>query len=588
MRKCDRKRLALLLPFAFIMVLMAGCGQESTRESAGNSEVEAAENVSEAQDAEGKQEKIREEDSLTEWDADTATGLVLTENGIAVEGPGAEASGSMAVIRKGGTYVASGSLENGQIRVEAGDDAVVHLVLNGVNLSNETTAPIYGADKSKVILTLEDGTKNMISDGEMYQYENENEDEPDSPIFVKGDLTINGNGTLEVSGNYQSGVRSKGELRVMSGTITIDAQDDGLKGKDCVIIRDGDLSIHSVKDGIKSNHENDPERGYIWIEGGNLRIMARDDGIQAETGLVIRGGDVEIIESQEGLAGKTVDILGGVIHVTARDDGINSAASVETEREKMVNQEGVYTRIAGGEIWLNARADGIDSNGDLYIEGGELYLTGPNSGGDGILDYNGQAVITGGTVFAAGGSGMMQTFGEASTQPVLVVYYPEMKQSGTEVSLADADGVELAKYAPEREFDTVIISSPDVQKGNVYYVTAGEDRVEMTVDSMETVSGEPSGRGEMDGRGKLNGRDKMDDRGKLNGRDKMDGRDKLDGRGEMDSRGKLDDRSDKGGHGGEGRPEGMRQPEKMEPSEGMERPEEMELPEGRKRPEGTE
>ena len=59
------------------------------------------------------------------------------------------------------------------------------------------------------------------------------------------------------------------------------------------------------------------------------------------------------------------------------DDGINSAASVNTEREKMQDQEGVYTRIAGGQVWLNAAADGIDSNGDLYVEGGELYVSGP-------------------------------------------------------------------------------------------------------------------------------------------------------------------------------------------------------------------
>ena len=143
---------------------------------------------------------------------------------------------------------------------------------------------------------------------------------------------------------------------MISGTITIESMDDGLKGKDSVIIRDGMLTIQAGKDGIKSNQDEDPENGFIWIDGGEITIAAKDDGIQAETALVVCGGNIHVAESQEGLAGKTVDILGGLVKAVTLDDGINSAASVETEQEKMQDQDGVYTRIAGGEIWLNAKA----------------------------------------------------------------------------------------------------------------------------------------------------------------------------------------------------------------------------------------
>ncbi len=493
----------LSLIVILLAVYIAGCGQKADQKTAGEA-AEFAENTGRVtaetnffQDAtvqlgEGGEKTVtfQREDWASDWNVEDVTGVVLNGSGITVDGSGAEVSGNVVTIHKSGTYVVSGDLTDGQICIDAGDDDLVRLVLNGVELFSQTTAPVYSKEKTKVIVTLENGTTNVIGDGADYKFEKEGEDEPDAPIFIKGDLTINGTGVLQVQGNYQSGIRSKGNLKVMSGTIVIDAQDDGLKGKDSVVVWDGDLTINAVKDGIKSNNDTDPECGYIWIEDGTIHIAAQDDGIQAETALIVRGGDIDITESQEGLAGKTVDILGGKIQAVAQDDGINAAATVETEHEKMMDQEGVYTRIAGGEIWLDTRADGIDSNGDFYMEGGALYLTGPDSGRDGILDYNGNAVITGGVVFAAGNSGMMQAFGKYSTQPFLVIYYSEVQDAGTTIRLTDTDGAQLGSYTPEREFDAMIISTPDIREGTAYRVATGEDTVELTVDGVETVSGE--------------------------------------------------------------------------------------------------
>lgn len=504
------------------------------------------------------------EDLDAGWDGQTATGIVLGGSGITVEGEGARSDGNTVSISQAGTYVVSGKLEDGQIRIEADDDAVIHLVLNGVELSSQSTAPIYSTGKSKVILTLETGTANIISDGSEYQYGTEGEDEPDAPIFTKGDLTINGAGSLEVRGNYQCGIHSKDNLMVVSGGITVDAQDDGLKGKDSVIIRDGVLDIRSVKDGIKSNNSSDGEKGFIWIAGGDITAAAQDDGIQAETALIVSGGKINITESEEALAGKTVDILGGLIQANASDDGINSAASVETEHEKMQDQDGAYTRIAGGEIHLNAYADGIDSNGDLYIEGGALYLSGPVSGGDGIIDYNGTGIITGGTVFAAGSSGMMQLFGENSAQNYLVAYYAETRKGGTEIKLTDASGKELGSFVPEKDYQAVIISSPEIQAGSTYHVATGDEDAEMEVNGVETVYGTVTGRGM--GRpggagapGEERGKNEVGRRG---------------GMGRPDGEGTPEGRPDGKRPDGEGMPEKGRERPDMErmPEEGRERP----------------
>lgn len=451
-----------------------------------------------------KQISYKPEDLETDWDEESAGKLILSDEGITAEGTGVAVSGSVAVIQKEGTYVVSGSMTDGQIRIEAKDGEVVRLILNGAELWGKTTAPIYGEGKCKVVLTLAEGTQNVIGDNSTYLYDNSSQDEPDAPIFVNGDLTINGLGELEVYGNYKSGVRSKDNLKVMSGTIYIKAADDGLKGRDCVIIRDGELNIQAVKDGIKSNNDEDPDKGFIWIDGGQITIEAEDDGIQAETRLIVCGGQIDVKESQEGLAGKTVDILGGQIKAVTQDDGINSAASAVTEKEKMQDQEGVYTRIAGGQVWINAKADGIDSNGDLYVEGGELYISGPVSRGDGILDYNGNARITGGIVFAAGTSGMMQTFGSDSVQNYLVVCWEEGKNAKDVIRLADQNGEILGEYAPEKEFNVAIISVPGLESGSVYQVltesSQGEsETVEIEVSGVETVYGMSAGR--MGGRG---------------------------------------------------------------------------------------
>lgn len=559
MRKYGRSRAAICLVCGVLMTQMAGCGAnqktEMSTEAAAESVAEKNKGVPSGEGktvtavlAEGgeKNASYEAEDFDTSWNAETATGIVLTDSGITINGTGAQADGNTAVIQKAGTYVLSGTMQDGQVRIEAEEGELVHLVLNGAELSSKTTASIFSTQKCKVVLTAEEGTQNKISDAGEYQFA-EGEDEPNAPIFIKGDLTINGTGTLKVQGTNDCGIRSKGSLKVVSGTIQIDAADDGLKGKDSVMISGGEIKIVSGGDGIKSNNDKDEDLGYIWIDGGNIVITAQDDGIQAEHALIIQDGSIEITESDEGMEGKSVDIFGGVIKINASDDGINAAGPAETEWEKMQDQEGVYIHLAGGEIWISANADGVDSNGDLYIDGGELYLSTPVIGDASIIDYNGTSKITGGTVLAAGGTMMMQHFGEESTQNYVVNYYEETQAGGTEIQLIDAEGTVLASFAPEKDFEAVIISSPDLLTDGTYQILTGENTVEAVISAVKTEIGEM--KGFMGGFGGPGG-----------------------GRGPRPE--------------GEGFPEGMTPPEGEGFPEGMTPPEGKEFPEGMERPEG--
>lgn len=522
MRKNLKSMAALCMTCGLVMTQMTGCGGQSgaanASEAAAQETTEAADKSTETVQNESKASiedvtkgiteagtvtvtlgedgdksvTYEPEDLDASWDAQKATGIVLAESGITVDGDGAHVDGNTVVIEKAGTYVVSGALADGQVRIEAAEDELVHLVLNGAELSNKTTSSIYSPEKCKVVLILEEGTKNIIGDAGEYQFA-EGEDEPDATIFTKGDLTINGTGKLEVNGTYACAIRSKDDLKVVSGVVTLNAADDALKGKDSVVIGGGELNITAGGDGIKSNNDEDLDKGYVWIDGGSIMIAAESDGIQAEHALVINNGSIEISKSEEAFEGKSVDILGGLIKAVSTDDGINSAGPAETEMEKMQDQDGVYTRIAGGEIWLNASADGIDSNGDLYIEGGELYLSTPVNGDTAIIDYNGTSRITGGTVVAAGSTMMMQYFGEESTQNYLVNYYDETQKGGTEIQLTDADGRVIVSYAPEYDFAAVIISSPELEKDSAYKIVTGETSADVTISDIMTEVGERRG-----------------------------------------------------------------------------------------------
>lgn len=462
----------------------------------------------------GKTAVYEDEDLDASWDEASSTIISCDGTGADITGEGAAEENGIIRVTAAGTYVLRGNY-SGQIRVEAGKEDLVRLVMDGFHISNESTSPVYGVQSKKIVLILADGTENSTEDGAQYSFALADEDEPDAVIFSKDDLVINGQGSLSVSGNYSNGVRSKDDLAVISGNLTITAVKDGLKGKDSVTVKDGQIQIKSGEDGIKSNNDTDPEKGYVIIDGGTIVIQSGDDGIHAETWLTISGGDIDVQESYEGLEGLKIDINGGNIKVKSTDDGINAAGGgsgtdAENERAKMQDNPEAYVRIAGGTVAVDAMADGIDSNGSLYVEAGTVYIDGPTSGGDGALDYNGTAVINGGTFAAAGSAGMMQGFSEASGQNSILVFYSEKQEAGTAVVLTDEEGEELLAFTPEKEFECVLISVPGLEQGKSYQLSTAGQSQEIVMDGVMTQAGErPGGMGRGPGRGGEGGTDGM-------------------------------------------------------------------------------
>lgn len=246
--------------------------------------------------------------------------------------------------------------------------------------------------------------------------------------------------TTDESGTSTKGIKAGGGMYLNGGTYQIDSADD---------------SIHS--------------NANITIADGTYTLATGDDGVHADDALIVNGGTITVTESYEGLEGLTVTINDGTIDITASDDGINTAG------EKM--------ELNGGYIHILAGGDGVDSNGDLTINGGEIYIDGPSDNGNSAIDYGDRssAYVNGGTLVAIGSSGMAEVMSDSSKQKVLMVKLGEQMEAGN-VVLTDSEGNVIVSYTALKTYDCVIISTAEVESGATYTLTTSGTTTEVTAE----------------------------------------------------------------------------------------------------------
>ena len=390
-----------------------------------------------------KNAKAATESTLTNTEG--ATQIAASGDSIVVTGDGAVAENGKVTIRKAGTYLLSGTLEEGQLLVDAEEGAEIILIFDGFKISNSTDAPLLFESGSSITLVLKDGSKNAVTDLRSSAEENQ------AAIYTKSDLTISGNGTLDVTGTAED-------------------------------------AIHS-----KTN---------VTVQGGTINLKAGDDAIHADETLTILDGKVTVLESEEGLEGLVVDIQGGDITVNASDDGLNASDGSGSDKAPGQATEGAEIRISGGVLTVKAGGDGIDSNGDLIISGGTVVVDGPSDGGNAPIDYDGKGVISGGTVFVSGDSGMFQSLNDSgSTQNSIVYYLSETQAAGTKVAVADSKGnVIYENNSTEQAFNTVLFSAADLKSGENYIVTVGEQSETVSIsDTVNNIGENRNGKGPQGG-----------------------------------------------------------------------------------------
>ena len=371
-----------------------------------------------------------EDDSLTAWTAADSTDITLAGTIATVDGTGAVAADGSVTISEAGTYVLSGTLSDGQIIVDEQAKGTVHLVMNGVQLTDSDSSPLYIKEAGKVVITLQEGTENSVTDGATYVFADGATDEPSAAIFSKADLTINGTGKLTVTGNYNDGISSKDDLKIMSGTIEVTAADDGIVGKDLIAVQDGNITINAEGDGIKSTNDEDADKGFIAIAAGTFDITAGNDGIQAETAAVIDGGTYTMVtgggnvnaevktgdqggmgmggggfgqrpgtdtSSGQAASGDTPPAMDAAAPAdqTAAAAATDTTAATETESTSTKGlKAGGDITVNGGSFTIDSADDAVHSNSNVSITDGEFEIT---AGDDGI-HADSLTSLSGGTI----------------------------------------------------------------------------------------------------------------------------------------------------------------------------------------------
>lgn len=394
------------------------------------------------------------------WDSSSEVTIDLS-NPTATDG--VTVSDGVITITKAGNYRLSGTY-SGQVKVEAADSDMVRLILDNATITNSTGAAINVVEADEVVIYTASGSTNTVSDGSSYS--DTASGSPDAAIYSKSDLTLAGEGSLKVEGNYEEGIHTTDGLVIASGTLEVTAANTGIKGKDYVDILDGTITVTATKDGIKATNDTDGNRGWVRLSGGTVNISAGDDGFKAERVLEISGGTLNITESNEGIEAQYINILDGTVNVTSSDDGINasystssssstestSSSTTQTSQTAQNTQSGQSAQgnaaqggqsgqpPAGGQAPSGnmgqppaggggGMGGGMGGGGGTFevvdatinIAGGTITV---NANGDGI-DSNGTATLSGGTLVVngpfTGGNTSLDTNGDLLLNGTTVV-----------------------------------------------------------------------------------------------------------------------------------------------------------------------
>ena len=455
------------------------------------------------------------EDLDSSYNESECTKINLSGSGVTVE------NGNIT-ITSAGSYIISGTLTDGSIKVNCSEKGTVRLILNGASISSSSTAPVVVEEAKKVLVTLADGTTNTITDKTRQSVDDE---DFSSAVYSKADLVFNGSGTLNVNAGYRNGIKSTDDLKVVSGTFNITSNEDGIIGKDFLGIKDGKFTIKSGSDGMKSTYDTDTSKGNIvitggefditasndgihcnediLISGGNLTISSGDDGVHADDNLQVDGGTIDIKKCCEGLEGVQITLNDGDISIVASDDGINAADGSSSSGMGMggfgggqasSSDSSVLLTINGGNIFVNAGGDGLDSNGNILMNGGNVTVLGPTSDGDTALDFDGTFTINGGVLMAFGSSGMLETPTSAQNGCCIVTTLGTVSANSA-FSLMDSSGNVIMSYTPTKNYASAIVYSSDIKNGSTYTVTAGSTTQSITVNSNVTTNGVSGGFG---------------------------------------------------------------------------------------------
>ena len=320
------------------------------------------------------------------------------------------------------TYVLSGSTTDGSFALGGSYKCTVSLA--GLTMTNPSGAAINITNGKRIQISAKDGTENTLIDGA--------NGEQKACIYSKGQIQLQGKGTLNVAGNTKHAIKSGDYITVKNLMLNITkAVGDGISCNEYFLMKSGTINISGTQDdgiqcdldgdtstGETADHD-DEDSGNIYLEGGTLSVnvtAAASKGIKAAGDIHINDGEITIkttgngtYDSEErdakGCAGLKSDgnmtIGGGTITLNSTGTG-----------GKCIKADGTLT-VTGGTIEATttgntysyssskAQPKAIKADGNMTVSDGNIKAT---SSKHEAIETKGTLTITNGTVYALSSS----------------------------------------------------------------------------------------------------------------------------------------------------------------------------------------
>ena len=283
----------------------------------------------------------------------------------------------------------SGSCEEGSLSIQS--EADCHIVFQGLYLQSSMCPTIEVLSKVSTTIELAEYTCNRLADSIVANYNVKY----DGCIQTKGNLYLEGKGSLNLKGGLKHAIYSKQGTTFRGGDVTIDyASSDAIHAKDYVRIVNGNISIDSIQqDGI------DADKGYIDIQGGNVYVSVHNQnrkGLQCDSTFTMSGGRLDISlygDQSKGIKSENdIRITGGILtgeafgHAVIEDGDVSYCSLIKGDNN-------VY--LTGVEMNLAHHGRGgrcISADGDIYISGGNYLFETTGDGSEYInaedsIDY---------------------------------------------------------------------------------------------------------------------------------------------------------------------------------------------------------
>lgn len=393
-----KKSLPLLLSLSLVVTMFSSCGKSETDGASDNSS-NSSDSSATANFAESDADMFTERDMDATYDVNNSVTIKLGGDTATASSDAVKISGSTVTITDEGTYVISGTLDDGMIVVNAEETDKPQLVFDGVSVNSETSAPLYIIEGDKVFVTLASGSKNTLTNGGTFEAIDDNN--IDGAVFSKQDLTFNGSGSLTVNSPAGHGIVCKDDLVFTSGTYAINSASHGLDANDSVRAANVAVTIAAGKDGIHAENSDDETLGFVYISSGTYGVSGEGDGISAAAYMQLEGGTFDIVSGggSANAAAQTSESWGGFMGGQGGKGGMGGKDGMGGAMPGGKGGNAPMDVAAGDTDDSSTSIKGLKSSGSMLINAGTFKI----DSADDAVHSNASITVNGGTFNIASG-----------------------------------------------------------------------------------------------------------------------------------------------------------------------------------------